>query len=106
MRRSQNQKLKFVNDARARRLLVYSIKDHLVPQISQKKIARKMFKTLKRLFEHSSINVTLTLRNQLSNMKLTKSKSISSYLMRITELRDKLRSSREPIEDKELVMTT
>ena len=51
------------NDARARRLLVDSVKDHLVPQISQNKTTRKMFKTLRRLFEHSSINVALTLRN-------------------------------------------
>jgi len=35
------------SDARARRILVDSVKDHLVPQISQKKTTRKMFKTLK-----------------------------------------------------------
>ena len=93
-------------DAKARRILVDSIKDHLVLQISENKIARKMFKTLKKLFEHSSINVTLTLRNQLSNMKMIKSKSIASYFMRITELWDKLRSSGDNIKEKELVMTT
>ena len=58
----------------------------MVPQILEKMTARKMFKTLKKLFEHSSINVTLTLRNKLSNMKMTKSKNIASYFMRITEL--------------------
>ena len=35
------------SDARERRILVYSVRDHLVPQISQKKTTRKMFKTLK-----------------------------------------------------------
>ena len=45
------------SDAKARRILVDSVKDHLVPQVSEKKTARKMFKTLKKLFEHSSINV-------------------------------------------------
>ena len=35
------------SDARARRILVDSVSDHLmVPQISQKKTTRKMFKTL------------------------------------------------------------
>ena len=53
-------------DAKARRILVDLVKDHLVPQISKKTTARKVFKTLRKLFEHSSINVTLTLRNQLS----------------------------------------
>jgi len=35
------------SDARARRILVDSVRDHLVSQISQKKTTRKMFKTLK-----------------------------------------------------------
>ena len=35
------------SDARARRILVDSVRDHLVPQSSQKKMTRKMFKTLK-----------------------------------------------------------
>ena len=65
-----------------------------------------MSNTLKKLFEHSSINVTLTLRNQLSNMKMTKSKNIASYFMRIIELRDKLKSSGDNLEEKDLVMTT
>ena len=46
------------NDAKARRILVDSVRDHLVPQISEKTTVRKMFETLKKLFEHSSINVT------------------------------------------------
>ena len=35
------------SDARARRILVDSVRNHLVPQISQKKTTRKMFKALK-----------------------------------------------------------
>ena len=62
-----------------------------------------MFKTLKNLFEHSSINVTLTLRNKLSNMK---SENIASYFMRIIELWDKLTSSGDNLEEKDLFMTT
>ena len=34
-------------DARARRILVNSVRDHLVPQISQTKTTRKMFKIVK-----------------------------------------------------------
>ena len=35
------------SDARARRILVDSVMDHLVPQISQKNMTRKMFKPVK-----------------------------------------------------------
>ena len=83
-----------------------SVKDHLVPQILEMTTARKMFKTLKKLFEHNSINVTLTLRNKLPDMKMTKTENIASYFTRITELHDKLRSSGDNLEEKELVMTT
>ena len=83
-----------------------SVRDHLVPQISEKTTAMRMFKTLKKLFEHSRINVTLTLRNQLSNMKMTKSENISSYFMRITELWDKIKSSGDNLEENDLVMST
>ena len=34
------------SDSRARKILVESVRDHFVPQISQKKMTRKMFKTL------------------------------------------------------------
>ena len=78
----------------------------LVPQISEKATYRKMFKTLKKLFEHNSINVTLTLRNRLLNMKMTKSENIASYFMRITELREELKSDGDNLEEKDLVMTT
>ena len=65
-----------------------------------------MFKTLTKLFEHSTINVTLTLRNQLSNMKMMKYINIASYFMRITELWNKLKSSGDNLEENDLVMTT
>ena len=39
-------------------------------------------------------------------MNMTKSKNIASYFMRITELRGKLNSSGDNLEEKDLVMTT
>ena len=80
------------DDPKERRLLVDLVRDHLVPQISEKTTIGNRFKNLKKLFEHNSINVTLTLRNNLSNMKMMKSENIASYFMRIIELRDKLKS--------------
>ena len=61
-------------------------------------IVRNMLKTFKKIFEHININVTLTLRNKIFNMKMKKSENIASYFMRITELWDKLSSSGDNIE--------
>ena len=52
------------NDAKVGRILVDSVRDHLVPQISQKMTTRKMFKVLKKLFE-DNINRAPTLSQQL-----------------------------------------
>ena len=35
------------NDAKTRRILIDSVKDHLLPQISEKKTTKKMFYALK-----------------------------------------------------------
>ena len=76
------------NDARARRILVDSVKNLLVPHISEKTIAKKMFRALRKLFEDNNINRALASRNQLSNLKMSRSKSVSSYFMRISELKN------------------
>ena len=60
-------------NARARRILVDSVKDHLIPQISKKTNFGKMFRTLRKLFQNSNINHALALRNLLSNLKMSRS---------------------------------
>ena len=72
------------NDARARRILVDSVRDHLVPCISDKTTTKKMFRAWRKLFQESNISHALSLRNQLSNLKMSISESVSSYFMRIS----------------------
>ena len=86
--------------------MVDSVKDHLVPQISQKTVASKMFRALRKLFEDSNINHALSLRNQLSNLKMSIPESVSSYFMRISKLKNQLRTIGDLTSDKELVMNT
>ena len=66
------------NDAKTRRIQKDSVKDHLIPQISQKKTAKKMFDALKDLFENTNVNRALALRQQLSNVKMTRADSVAS----------------------------
>ena len=94
------------NDARERRILVDSVKDHLVPHISEKMTARKMFRASKKLFQDSNINHALALRNQLLNLKISRSESVSSHFMRISELKNQLNIIGDSVNDKELVMNT
>jgi len=66
-----------------------------------------MFGVLKKLFENNNINRALSLRQQLSDIKMTKSDwSIASYLMNMSKLRDQLSTIGESIEYRELIMMT
>ena len=52
------------------RIIVDSIKDHLIPQVSSLKTPKSMFDALTKLFEGKNINQKMTLRNQLKNVKI------------------------------------
>jgi hypothetical protein len=65
-----------------------------------------MYEALNRLYESKYISQNLALRNQLHNMKMENSESISSYLMRVSQIRDHLAAIGDVISDKELVTTT
>ena len=60
-----------------------------------------MFGVLKKLFENSN-NRALSLRQQLFDINMTKSDSIASYFMNISELRDQLSTIGESIKNREV----
>jgi hypothetical protein len=72
------------NEKKAKRIVLDSVKDHLIPHISEIQTVRKMYEALNRLYESKDISWNISLRNQLRNMKMENSESISSYLMRVS----------------------
>ena len=47
----------------AKRIIVDSIKDHLIPHVSSLKTPKEMFDAMTKLFEGNNINQKMTLRN-------------------------------------------
>jgi hypothetical protein len=76
------------NEKKAKRIVSDSLKDHLIPHISELQTARQMYEALNRLYESKDISQNLTLRNQLRNMKMDNSEFVTSYLMRVSQIRD------------------
>ena len=64
-----------------KRIIVDSIKDHLIPKVSSKNTPKVMFDALTRLFEGNNINIRMTLRNQLKGVKIQKENTMQSYLL-------------------------
>jgi hypothetical protein len=60
------------------------VKDHLIPHISELQTTRQMYEALGRLYESKDISQNLSLRNQLRNMKMENSESVTAYLMRVS----------------------
>jgi len=76
------EKLKFKKDqAKVKRILTESIKDNLIPYITELKKPKEMFDALTRLYESKNTSRKLTLTNQLRITKMGKSNTISSYFM-------------------------
>ena len=61
---------------RAQRIIVDSIKDHFIPQVSSKKTPKEMYDALARMYEGRNINRKMNLRAQLKSTKMSHGESI------------------------------
>jgi hypothetical protein len=91
------------NDINAMSIIVDSIKDHLIPYISHLDSSKKMYDALTNLFSVRNIGQVMSLKNELCDMKMNDDDSITSYFVRISQLRDQLQAIEEIISEKELV---
>ena len=94
------------NEVKAKRIMTNSIKDHLIPNVSELKTAKEMFDALTRLYESKNTGRKLTLRHQLGNVTINKSETIANFFTRISQIKDQLAAIGDPVEDVELVTTT
>ena len=94
------------DNIRVMELLVDGVKNNLLPFIAKLESAYNMTKALKDMFEINNTSRHLTLKNQLAIMKMNKVETITSYLMRITDLRNQLLTIGHIYDSKELTMVT
>jgi hypothetical protein len=90
-------------DINAMSIIVDSIKYHLIPYISHLDSSKKMYDALTNLFSVRNIGQVMSLKNELHDMKMNDDDSITSYFVRISQLRDQLQAIEEITSEKELV---
>jgi putative lipoic acid-binding regulatory protein len=78
------------DDINAMSIIVDSIKDHLIPYISHLDSSKKMYDALTSLFSVKNIGQVMSLKNELRDMKMNDDDNITSYFVRISQLRDQL----------------
>ena len=87
------------------RIIVDSIKDHLILQVSCKKTPKKMYDALSRMYEGRNINRNMNLRAQLKDTKMSKGESIQDYFTRVSQFREQLSAIGDTLNEDELIMT-
>jgi hypothetical protein len=83
------------NDINSMSIIVDSVKDHLIPYISHLDSSKKMYDALTNIFSVRNIGQVMKVKNELRDMKMNDDDDITSYLVRISQLRDQL----QPIEE-------
>jgi hypothetical protein len=92
-----------VKEAKAQRLILDGMKDHLIPHFAEKKIAKEKWDALKNLYKSKNENRKMALKDKLRDTKMGKGQIVSSYLTRVAQVKDELAADGEVISDSELV---
>ena len=90
---------------KVKKIMVDSIKDHLIPQVSSLKTPM-MFDSLTKLVEGKNRNKNMTLRNQLKNMKIQNAETIQSYFKRVSQIKEQLEAVKEEVKNEKVVIAT
>ena len=86
------------------RIIVDSIKDHFIPQVSSKETLKKMYDSLSRMYEGKNINRKMNLRDQLKGTNMSKGESIQDYFTRISQFKEQQYAIGDSLDEDELVM--
>ena len=93
------------NDAKARLLILDVVRDHIIPHILGKKIAKEMWEALKKLYQSDNEHRNMVLRDKLRATKMSKIDTVATYLTRITQVCDELSVVGETVFGQEMVRT-
>jgi len=85
------------------RVLLYSVKDHLIPHLNEKNMTREMFDALVSLFQRKNMNRKMVLRNKLKLVQMYRLDNVTNYLVRITQVRDHIETIGEKNEDAKIM---
>jgi hypothetical protein len=80
-----------------------SVKHHLIPYTYHLDSSKKMYDALTNLFSIRNFGQVMSLKNELCDMKMNDDDSITSYFVKISQLRDQLQAIEEIISEKELI---
>ena len=73
---------------RDKKIIVDSIKDHLIPQVATKNTPKEMFDALTRMYEGNNINQRMNRRTQLKSTRMQIGETVHDYFSRISQFKE------------------
>ena len=86
-------------------IIVDSIKDHLIPHVSYKKIPKKMYDAISRMYAGRNINRKMNVIAQLKSTNKSKGESIQDYFTRVSQFREQICAIVDTLDEHDQVMT-
>ena len=83
-------------DSRAMLIIMDGVKDHIVPHLSGKKTAAKMWAALESLYQSKNKNRKMVLQERKCSTNMAKGEGVVPYLTRLTQIKDELGVVRIP----------
>lgn len=83
--------------AKAKRLILDGIKDHVIPRVRGKDHAFEVSEVLTKLYQSSNENQKMSLRDKMKAIRMKGSEGVVAYLSRFTNVRDELAAMGETV---------
>jgi hypothetical protein len=80
------------NDINSMSIIVESVKDHLISYMSHLDSSKQMYDAITNLFSIRNIGKVMIFKNERHDMKMNDDDNITSYFVRISQLRDQLKA--------------
>jgi hypothetical protein len=80
-------KIRKEEDVKVRKLIIYSIRDHLLPRIANLNTSYDIYEALKEIFESENTLKDLTLKSQIQSTNMMKGDTVSIFFMKLSEIK-------------------
>ena len=91
---------------KAKVFLRMSVKDNIIPHIRDCKTSKETWDILKGLYETANTNQILFLKSKLLSIRMEENESVTDFISRIKDLKDKLGDIGEKVSPTDLVTVT
>jgi hypothetical protein len=88
---------------KAKRIICDAVRDHIIPHLTRKTCAYKMWTYLCKLYESSNENQKMVLHDRLRGIHMLEDEMVTSFLGIYTQIRDELAVIREVVNPNSLV---